>query len=75
MNALAETIDQRLHSLPAPQARKLERLLLQLLDMFKPSDIPPARQEASQRYELPTRDLRVREGLDLTKLAHFDEEV
>jgi hypothetical protein len=74
MSALAESIDQRLHSLPAPQARKLERLLLQLLDVFGTSSAPHDPQPPVQRYQLPARDLQVRPGLDLTKLAHFDED-
>jgi hypothetical protein len=74
MSVLAESIDQRLHSLPAPQARKLERLLLQLLDLFNVNETSPEGKQAVQRYQLPTRDLQVRQGLDLTKLAHFDED-
>lgn len=74
MNAIAETIDQRLRSLPAPQARKLEGFLLQVLDLFVMPEPKPETLQPAQQYTLPTRDLQVRPGLDLTKLAHFDED-
>ena len=74
VNAIAETIDQRLRSLPAPQARKLEVFLLQVLDLFGTSETKSDTLQPAQQYTLPTRDLRVRPGLDLTKLAHFDED-
>ncbi len=74
MNTVAETIDQRLRSLPAPQARKLEGFLLLALDLFGTPETKPAAPRPPQPYRLPTRDLQVRPGLDLTKLAHFDED-
>lgn len=73
MSVIAETIEQRLHSLPATQARKLEKLLLQLLELFDPGgNRPEGSPQPMQIYTLPTRDLQVRPGLDLTRLAHFD---
>jgi hypothetical protein len=74
MSAIAESIDQRLHSLSAPQARKFERLLLQLLDLFNTNESSFEKPKATKPYTLPTRDLQVRPGIDLTKLAHFDED-
>jgi len=61
MSILTLEIERELPSLE-PEERK------------RPSDGRCTPEQEEKRYTLPTRDLQVRPGLDLTKLAHFDRD-
>ena len=74
MNATAEHLDQFLQKADPSVARTVEAVVQQLLQLHSArADNFPARQP-SANYQFPTRSLGVRPGIDLTRLAHFDED-
>ncbi len=71
MNATAEQLDHFLSEADPATAKTVEQIVKGLLSMRAKGT--GARQ--SGRYQLPARSLGVRPDLDLTKLAHADEEL
>jgi hypothetical protein len=77
MSILTLQIERELPSLEPEAARHFETAVLAMLRMAKrktPGDGTSIAKQEENRYTLPTRDLQVRPGLDLTKLAYFDED-
>jgi hypothetical protein len=76
MNATAEQLDQFLREADANTARTVEQIVRGLL-AARPNGSKTTEKIAQERvpYELPARSLGARRDLDLTKLAHADEDI
>jgi hypothetical protein len=76
MNATAEQLDNFLREADPATAQTVEQIVRGLLSL-RPKAVPhrPAPEAAAAAtYRLPARNLGARPGLDLTKLAHADED-
>lgn len=73
MTALAKKLDERFQKLDADTLRQIETVFTGLLNVFEKRSPRPAMPAAS--YRLRTRSLGARPDLDLTKLAHADEDI
>ncbi len=75
MKTTAENLDQFLREADPVVARTVEEIVNRLLTLRPKSAAPRLREGPSAtRYRLPGRSFGVREGLDLTKLAHVADE-
>lgn len=74
MNATAEQLDQFLREADPATARTVEQIVKRLLSSRSEKSKTAGEAKSPLRYHLPSRDLQARAGLDLTKLAHFDED-
>ena len=73
MSTITLNFEKEIEALEPEDAQSIQRALLEMLKLArKKSDgsVMPKREP----YALPSWNLGVREGLDLTKLAHFDED-
>ena len=71
MNTTAEQLDHFLSEADPATARTVEQIVKGLLSMRAKG----TGAGGTVRYQLPARSLGVRPELDLTKLAHADEEL
>jgi hypothetical protein len=75
MNATAEKLDHFLREADPRTARTVEEIVNGLLSLrSKPDSTGQVEHASNVRYQLPERRLGVRQNLDLTKLAHADED-
>lgn len=72
MNAAAVQLDRFLSEADPATARIVEQIIFNVLSLRSQSG--EASRASSSPYQLPSRSLRAHAGLDLTKLAHVDEE-
>lgn len=74
MTALAKKLDEHFQKLDSTTLKQLDDLFMRLLTVFekRAARLPGRSQEGG--YKLRKRSLGVRKDLDLTKLAHFDED-
>ena len=74
MNALGVNLEKEFEALDPEDALSIQRALVEMLALARRKQ--PARQAVpkSVPYTLPSWNLGVRPELDLTKLAHFDED-
>ena len=74
MKTTAENLDQFLREADPVVARTVEDIVNRLL-ILRPKSASPGLRDGSSaaRYRLPSRSLGVREGLELTKLAHVGD--
>ncbi|WP_395753575.1 hypothetical protein [Prosthecobacter sp.] len=74
MSAIGVNLEKEFEALEPEDAQSIQRALLEMLKMArrKQSAAPVIRKTAP--YTLPSWNLGVRPGLDLTKLAHVDED-
>lgn len=76
MNATAEQLDRFLHEADPATAKAVEQIVQGLLSLRQKTETPISHENGSRKhYQLPARSLGARQGLDLTKLAHADEDL
>jgi hypothetical protein len=74
MSTLNLELETELEALDPEDAQHIQRALLEMLKLArrkKPAAVAPT---SLVNYTLPSWNLGVRPGLDLTKLAHVDED-
>lgn len=72
MTALAKKLDEHFQKLDSATLRQIDEVFMSLIAVFE-KRMPP-QPAATSVYRLRTRSLGARRDLDLTKLAHADEE-
>jgi hypothetical protein len=75
MNSTAKDLDAFLREADPATARMVEEVVKRLLTGKLEARDTSRVSKSPMRYKLPTRRLGAREGLDLTKLAHVDEDL
>lgn len=73
MTTLAKKLDERFQKMDAETLRQIDAVFSSLLNVFEKRATRPTPPPAP--YRLRTRSLGARPDLDLTKLAHADEDV
>jgi hypothetical protein len=75
MSTLTLNIEKEFESIEPEDALHIQRALLEMLQLARrkksSAKLPVSK---SEKYTLPGWNLGVRPGLDLTKLAHVDED-
>lgn len=74
MNTFFLNFEKEMAALQPEDAESIQRVLIELLAMARRKQTFESSAPNTESYILPTRDLSVRPGPDLTKLAHFDED-
>ena len=74
MNATAELLDQFLRNADPIVARRVEDGVQRLLQVHAIDSTSPHTYSGSPVYQFPSRSLGVRSGIDLAKLAHFEDD-
>lgn len=74
MNAIALNLEKEFEALEPEDAQSIQRALLEMLAKARRKQPTGLAAPKSKPYTLPSWNLGVRPGLDLTKLAHFDED-
>jgi hypothetical protein len=72
MTALAKKLDEHFQKLDSATLRQIDQVFMSLIAVFEKRLPQPATPSV---YHLRTRSLGVRRDLDLTKLAHADEDL
>lgn len=74
MSAAVAQLDQFLREADPITARTVEQIVLNVLSLH-PATTSEEASPAHARYHLPSRRLGAHAGLDLTKLAHVDDDL
>lgn len=73
MSTFALNLQKEIEALEPEDAQSIQRALLEMLKLARKKSDGPILPK-SELYTLPSWNLRARSGLDLTKLAHVDED-